>query len=518
MKMILLRSVILTVLAAGVIATSPAQTFAPIVLDFDFRNGAHGWSAFFADYPVGEDSFFQLQAGIAALPPELGAPGTGFMLSGNNHSDDLLMALKRKVDAAEGILAGRTYWVDFSVEFASEAQTGCIGVGGQPGESVWIKVGGAAIEPRAFQPPRETHHRLSVNVGNQTQPGPAASVAGNVANGVPCGSEPRRFRLVTRTKRHAFPLTANSAGELWLLVFSDSGYESVTRLYYTRIAVTLNPVETGGATRLANLSSRAETGGDAGPLFAGFVVAGTGPRELLIRGAGPALAMVGVRNFLADPLLEVFDATQRRIAANDNWNAAPDLSALRRATARTGAFAFPEGSNDAALVVTLNPGAYTATVRDAGRAAGVSLVEVFDSDVAPPGGARLVNLATRAWVRANETAHFAGLVVDGPRPEKLLLRAVGPGLSAFGVTDFLPDPQMQLWAGAQNLAENDNWDRTADGALAATAGTNVGAFALQPGSRDAALLVTLPPGVYTLHVSDVISRTGTAVIEAYRIP
>src|ERR1044071_2794704 len=133
----------------------PAQPAAqPISKSFDFRNGAQGWQAGFSDYaPATDTGFYELLSEMRSLPPELGVSGTGFFIQGNNHSADLFMFLKRRLDQSDGIVPGQTYRVTFTLVFASNAQSGCGGVGGPPGESVFLKAGASPTEPKALLSP-----------------------------------------------------------------------------------------------------------------------------------------------------------------------------------------------------------------------------------------------------------------------------------------------------------------------------------------------------------------------------
>lgn len=232
-------------------ATALTQGTPPSVsVSFDFRDGALGWQAAFADYPPADDQngFYQLQTDIRSLPSELGVNGTGFYIQGANHSDDLFMFIKRRLNAADGIVAGQTYQVNFSITFASDAQSGCGGPGGTPGESVWLKAGASPAEPQALLGPPSSDPRVSpdlrmnVDKSDQSQGGIAASVTGNIANGQPCDLFSKPFVTVQRTYQHTSLVNANSKGELWLLVGTDSGFEALTALYYQRIDVTLTPV------------------------------------------------------------------------------------------------------------------------------------------------------------------------------------------------------------------------------------------------------------------------------------
>lgn len=205
---------------------------------FDFRNGAQGWRGGFTDYPAGQEEFFELESGIRQLPSEIGS-GTGFLLSGNNHSDDLFMFLKRRLSAADGIAANQTYQVRLRIVVASNAPSGAFGIGGSPGESVYLKAGASGAEPRPVVRKGEVH--LNVDKGNQSHGGKAASVVGTIGNGTePGGADP--YISLTRTHVHEFQATASSAGDLWLMVGTDSGYEGTTALYYQRIEVELIPI------------------------------------------------------------------------------------------------------------------------------------------------------------------------------------------------------------------------------------------------------------------------------------
>jgi hypothetical protein len=124
---------------------------------------------------------------------------------------------------------------------ASNAPSDCIGTGGAPGESVILKAGASAIEPLPVL--TENGLRMNVDKGEQAAGGPAASVVGNIANGLPCDAvNDTPYATLMRRHTHPVPVTANSDGELWLLVGTDSGFESLTALYYERIDVALLPL------------------------------------------------------------------------------------------------------------------------------------------------------------------------------------------------------------------------------------------------------------------------------------
>ncbi len=284
-------------------------------------------------------------------------------------------------------------------------------------------------------------------------------------------------------------------------------------------------VDTAGApqARVLNLSTRAlaRTGDQA--LIPGFVIDGPGRRRVLIRAVGPELGRFGVPGVLADPRMML----KRRegggsvdLATNDDWGLAADPALIAAEAARVGAFPLTAGGKDAALLLELEAGVYTVVTSGAGDGTGVSMVELYDAGAATD-GARLVNIANRGFVGAGGEIMIPGFVVSAEGPKRLLLRAIGPGLTTFNVSGVLPDPRLRVYRrqpdGAPDLLilGNDNWGENGDAALVSAAAAQVGAFSLAGGSRDAAFVVTLPPGVYTVHLSDVLDRTGVGLVEVY---
>ena len=267
-------------------------------------------------------------------------------------------------------------------------------------------------------------------------------------------------------------------------------------------SATANVAVGAGVGRLLNLSVRGNLGVGQ-ELIVGFAT--NGLKNVLIRGIGPTLAGFGVPGVYADPRLELYDGANR-IAGNDNWEAglAPTFAAV-------GAFALVNASRDAALQSAIS-GARTAQI--GGPNSGVVLVEVYDAGSGT--AARLVNVSARNQVGTGDNILIAGFVVDGDVAKTLLIRAVGPALATlFGLEGTLADPRLEIVASAdgRKLAENDNWTAAVAGVFG-----SVGAFTLPANSRDAALLVTLPPGAYSAQVSGVGGGTGEALIEVYEVP
>jgi hypothetical protein len=180
-----------------------------------------------------------------------------------------------------------------------------------------------------------------------------------------------------------------------------------------------------------------------------------------------------------------------------------------------GAFALATGSKDAALVASLSPGAYTAPVAATDVGGGVALLEVYDASNSM--AASVVNVSTRAYVGTGDNVLIPGFVIGGTGTLRLLIRAVGPTLSSFGVTGALADPTITLYRGTTALASNDNWSSAANAAEIASTAVAVGGFAFANGSRDAAILTTLEPGAYSAIISGVGNTTGTALMELYAV-
>jgi hypothetical protein len=275
-------------------------------------------------------------------------------------------------------------------------------------------------------------------------------------------------------------------------------------------AATTAAVGSSGTARLVNIATRVAVGGSAGTPIPGFVLTGNGTKSMLVRAVGPSLAAFGVTGVLADPRFSLVGATAT-VASNDNW-----LSADAGTMAGVGAFALTGGSKDAALVATLPAGAYTAPVTATDGGSGVALLEVYDASSGS--SVNVINASTRAYVGTGDSVLIPGFVISGSGALKLLIRAVGPTLGSFGVTDALADPTITLYRGTTVLASNDNWASSANPLEISTAAGAVGAFALPSGSKDAALVATLPAGSYTAIVSGAGNTTGTALVELYVLP
>ena len=203
---------------------------------FNFNQDAEGWIVGFADLPVNHDqSTFELDHGHRQLPD--GLEGSGIFIQGHNRSDDLFMFLKRQV---EGLRPNTQYMVQVSIDLATNVPAGLVGIGGAPGESVFVKAGASTDEPIAVEGDNQ-HLRLSIDKGNQAQSGESMVVIGDVASPDVADSEYQIKNLSTGDR--TLSVEADSEGRVWLIVGTDSGFEGLTSLYYSRIAYTLSTAE-----------------------------------------------------------------------------------------------------------------------------------------------------------------------------------------------------------------------------------------------------------------------------------
>lgn len=268
-----------------------------------------------------------------------------------------------------------------------------------------------------------------------------------------------------------------------------------------RSAIAVVTVAPAPSSRISNVSIRTPLAVGQ-TLIVGLTMAG-GSKSVLVRAVGPGLAPFGVTDAMTDPKLTVYSGGSV-VGANDDWGGGGSLTT---AFAAVGAFALPAASRDAALLATIDGGR---TVQVTGATSGTVLVEAYDAGSGD--SPRLVNVSARNRVAGVTEPLIAGFTLTGNAPRTILIRGVGPTLASFGVPGALSDPRLELYSGSTKINENDNWS----GSLSSTF-TAVGAFALVSGGRDAALLVTLAPGGYTVQVTGVGGVSGDALIELYEV-
>ena len=267
------------------------------------------------------------------------------------------------------------------------------------------------------------------------------------------------------------------------------------------------------AAYIANLSVRAHLAPGNGSMTAGFVIGGTAPKTVLVRAGGPSLAGFQIANPVADPVLTLHQGPSVILATNDDWCSGADAGdTLAQAFATSGAYTWTRGSRDAALLITLQPGLYTAIFTDGAQRGGTGIIEVYDMT---PGSkdSQLVNISGLSYSGLGEQSQIVGFVIKGTAPRRVLVRAAGPSLDPFGVTGTLREPSLSLFERTHMSALRYGWD-----AGLARVFDSLRAFPWQAGSPDAAQLVTLKPGLYTAISGGKGGGTGWALIEVYDAP
>jgi hypothetical protein len=269
-----------------------------------------------------------------------------------------------------------------------------------------------------------------------------------------------------------------------------------------------------GRSRLTGLSTRGYVPA-GGALTPGFYLRGRGAKALIVRGVGPTLSGFGVAGPLSDPKMDLIPVGGTTLLTNDDWGTNANLPALRAAMP----FPLVEGSKDAAALTTLstatNTGYTMRVVPGSAGAAGIAMAEVYDLDDATA-PVEFFSLSTLGYTGPGDNILTPGFIITGDGPKQLLIRAVGPTLGAapYNVPGVLADPQFRVVPLGKDLtvASNDNWGGTAE-LQAAFAQTND--FALPTDSKDAAAIVRLPPGGYTIQVTGVGGTTGNVLVEVY---
>ena len=277
-------------------------------------------------------------------------------------------------------------------------------------------------------------------------------------------------------------------------------------------------VSVGPVSTLGNISTRAfvQTGDNV--VIGGFIVQGTEPKKVIIRAIGPELSQYGILNPLYNPTLELHDGTGALIGSNDNWmstiiggiithNQVSDVMDSGHA---------PTDGRESAIVADLPAGNYTAIVRGVNNMTGVALVEVYD--LSPETNSILGNISSRAFVQTGDNVMIGGFIVAGTESKRVIVRAIGPELTQYGVPDALNNPTLELHNGTGALiASNDNWLHTIVGGIITSDQTQaIRNSGYAPGDgRESAIIADLPPGNYTAIVRAVDNMTGVALVEVY---
>jgi hypothetical protein len=248
---------------------------------------------------------------------------------------------------------------------------------------------------------------------------------------------------------------------------------------------------------------RVQTGDNVG--IGGFIITGSAPKHVLLRAIGPSLTQSGVPDALADPVLELHGPGAFVTITDDNWRDDPVQEAAILADGIP-----PTNNLESAIDATLNPGAYTAVVRGKNNTSGVALVEVYDLNQAVL--SKLANISTRAFVSTGDNIVIAGFTLGGNSGnDRIVVRGIGPSLTAFGVSNVLANPVLELRDGNGTLlvANNDWQDNPAQAAELTAAG-------LAPTNQlESGIATTLPPGLYTALLAGQNNGTGIGLVEVY---
>jgi hypothetical protein len=305
----------------------------------------------------------------------------------------------------------------------------------------------------------------------------------------------------------------NKMGD-YITIVSDNGGGNVAYtatlngeqdVYYVRVAPP--------PRQLLNLSTRVRVLTGEQVLIAGFIITGSDPKQVVIRGIGPSLS--SVNGNLSDPTLELHQGSTT-LAMNDNWKTRPDGTSQQAEIEAT--TIPPTNDLESAIVMTLSPGTYTAILAGKNGGTGVAVVEVYD--LAPGANSKLANISTRGFVDTNDNVMIAGLIVGGSDTggqAGVLVRVLGPSLTGSGVQGVLQDPTLELHDGnGATTATNDNWkinDQTQQSQEAEVLATT-----LAPSSDfESVIVATLPPGPSTAIVRGKNNSTGVALVEVYNL-
>jgi len=256
-------------------------------------------------------------------------------------------------------------------------------------------------------------------------------------------------------------------------------------------------------TNIINISTRASVQTGSGVAIAGFIITGTGPKQVVIRGLGPTLTNFNVTGVLADPTLGLYDESGTSIASNNDWK-----STQQAAIQATGLA--PSFDVESAILITLQPGNYTAILSGNNGTTGVGLVEVYD--ISGGGLNELTNVSTRGLVGTGENVVIAGFIASGgDGSTQVVVRGLGPTLVQFGVSGTLADPTVTLMDSNGNVVQsNDNWKDSQQ--------TEIQNSGLQPtNDLEAAILATVPAGNYTAILSGNGGGTGIGLVEVYKL-
>jgi len=338
-----------------------------------------------------------------------------------------------------------------------------------------------------------------------------------------------RFASLRNTTYHfeffsndAYDPTGFGEGQTWIksidvTSFSDTERFGVGMAFQSAVPaknVTITATDPNGNTsefspqmgQLMNISTRLRVQTGDNVLIGGFIISGTDPKKVMVRGIGPSLGAFGIANALSDPTLEVHDSTTT-LATNDDWKSRPNSTSQESEVAATNLA--PTNDKESAIVTTLPANAgYTAVLRGKNDATGIGVVEAYDLDVGS--NSRLANISTRGLVESGDNVLIGGIITSKGLT-KVVVRAIGPSLANFGITNPLLDPTLELYDGSGTpIAVNDDWQTSQKDLIEETN--------LPPNDpRESAIFAALGPGNYTAVVRGKNGTQGIAVVEAYNV-
>lgn len=301
-------------------------------------------------------------------------------------------------------------------------------------------------------------------------------------------------------------LAFDGAGNLFL-----TAGESVVELESSLTTLLTVAAVPGGAGGIAigppatttNLSTRVSVQADDGVAIAGFIISGSSPKQVLIRGLGPSLSKFGIVNPLQDPTLELHDSTRKTIATSDDWQTAANAAQIP-ANFR------PADTREPVILAALQPGTFTAVLRGKNGGIGVGLIEMYDLSTGV--ASKLTNVSTRGFAGTGENVMIGGFILTGGSGgRQTLIRALGPTLAQapFNITNNLTDPTLLLVDGnGAVVASNDDWKSSQQNEIQATG-------LAPPNEHEAAILTTLPAGNFTAIVSGKNGETGVALVDVF---
>ena len=285
-------------------------------------------------------------------------------------------------------------------------------------------------------------------------------------------------------------------------------------IYYVRV----HPSAAVAQINLGNISTRSFVQTGEHVMIGGFIVQGTGTKRVMIRAIGPELTQFGITDALANPRLELHNRAGALIASNDEWQTTIVGGVItgNQVSAIQNSGLAPTAASESVIIADLQPGNYTAIVRGVNDTTGVALVEVYDLN--PGATSNLGNISTRSFVQTGEHVMIGGFIVQGSATKRVIIRAIGPELTQFGITDALANPTLELHnrTGAL-IASNDNWQTTILGGI--IHGNQVSDIQnsghAPTEASESAIIANLPPGSYTAIVRGVNNTNGVGLVEVY---